>query len=94
MTNGLDPTDIWEIMKDLFSKMGIHCMRHETRQTYQDSKTLGVLVEFATTREEFLKLRAAANLADLWFSNFRFEELGTYFMYKVFVAENKKKQKR
>lgn len=101
----MTPADMWKAFKALTRLAGIQVIGHKTYQlgaTPDADAPIppprvrehdAVYAEFLAEQDEFYKLRAAANLAGLWFGYFAWTELGrtsSKFVYQVWLVEKTK----
>lgn len=87
-------TDIINVMFGILKAAGLRPLKTFAYQLPNDARTLGVIVEWISpSRESFLKVRRAANLAGLWFShiNYVVETSSIGWVISVFVVQDKNK---
>ena len=87
-------TDIINVMFGILKAAGIRPLKTFAHQLPNDARTLGAIVEWISpSRESFLKIRQASNLAGLWFSHveFLYETSSIGWVVSVFVVQDKNK---
>ncbi len=83
----LKPQQIMAKMLGIMRVLYIQPVKTTLYQLPNDIKNSGAIVTFMTSKEDFFKLRSAANLAGIWFAHTEYEFLsaGMYF-YSVLAV--------